>query len=260
MASATAAASVPNVVASSPAATSIDGRSADSTISLARPTAASASARLCETTTMPITTRRLRRTPATSWCSSLRGLGVPRFAHPGSWPVPCGLPSGIVSSRPFAAAAAAASRAATRDRREAARVVRLQRPGPRRRPWSCRRPRPCPGRRCPRTRRASAAPSSAADASSTPCSALPNRRKNVPYSGPLAPPTVLTRVIPTFLNSASADSNCVASIAATTASCPGPCCCRGRRRRWRSRARSGSGRCRGRTSRMPAATQRKRRP
>ncbi len=42
----------------------------------------------------------------------------------------------------------------------------------------------------------------------------------MPYRGPLAPPTVLTRVIPTFLNSASAASNCVASMAATTAFMP----------------------------------------
>ena len=46
------------------------------------------------------------------------------------------------------------------------------------------------------------------------------RRKNVPYSGPLAPPTVLTRVIPTFFSSASGASNSPSSIAATTAFIP----------------------------------------
>src|SRR3954464_4405282 len=56
--------------------------------------------------------------------------------------------------------------------------------------------------------------------SSTPCRAAPSRRKNVPYNGPLAPPTVLTRVIPTFLNSASAVSSPPPSIAATTAFMP----------------------------------------
>ncbi len=62
IASATAVALVPNVVASSPAATATTGRSArPATISIASPTAASASARLCDTTTIPITGAPIRR-------------------------------------------------------------------------------------------------------------------------------------------------------------------------------------------------------
>lgn len=55
MASATATASVPKVVSSSPAATAMAGRPSSGTISDASPTAACAKAWLCDTTTIPIT-------------------------------------------------------------------------------------------------------------------------------------------------------------------------------------------------------------
>ena len=46
------------------------------------------------------------------------------------------------------------------------------------------------------------------------------RRKNVPYSGPLAPPTVLTSVIPADLSSAAGAASGAASSLPTTAFIP----------------------------------------
>ena len=56
-----------------------------------------------------------------------------------------------------------------------------------------------------------------AGVSSAPASAVPKRRKNVPYSGPLAPPTLLTSVIPAFFISSSTDPKLVSSSTATIA-------------------------------------------
>ena len=65
---------------------------------------------------------------------------------------------------------------------------------------------------------ASRAPASAwASSTSRPATAPPARRKKVPYRGPEAPPTVDTRVVPTFLSRASALAKlpaCTASAAA----------------------------------------------
>ena len=49
----------------------------------------------------------------------------------------------------------------------------------------------------------SAVPSAAPSSSLASPALMPKRRKNVPYSGPLAPPTGLTKVIPTPLNSSA---------------------------------------------------------
>ena len=49
---------------------------------------------------------------------------------------------------------------------------------------------------------------------------MPNRRKNVPYSGPLAPPTLVTSVMPTDLNSSAMFAAFSASSFAPTAAIP----------------------------------------
>ena len=74
-----ATASVPNVVSSSPAATAIR-TSSPCTISAARPTAARASARLCETTTIPVIARPQPHGPHGRRDDQQRGRG-----RPGSW-------------------------------------------------------------------------------------------------------------------------------------------------------------------------------
>src|ERR1700674_3095544 len=46
------------------------------------------------------------------------------------------------------------------------------------------------------------------------------RRKNVPYSAPLDPPTLLTRVMPTCLSNAAGASAALVSMTSTTAEKP----------------------------------------
>ena len=86
-------------------------------------------------------------------------------------------------------------------RRRGPRPARRRR-APARRTSSCRRARPCRGRRRPRARPAARRRGRSPRRSRRRPSELPIRRKSVPNSGPLAPPTVETSVIPTLENSA----------------------------------------------------------
>ena len=142
--------------------------------------------------------RRARRRPA-GRPTSPPGPGGRRCARPGSWPGPCG-PASVVASRPASAAAdgrvqrvgraappASAASSASHGRGEGVehRLVAglglaagddAVEPGPQRL-----------GERL------------GVEASSTSPAAVAIRRKNVPYSGPLAPPTVLHQRHPDLL-------------------------------------------------------------
>ena len=202
-----ATASVPNPPSSSPAATS-SASSPPCSISPARATAASASARLWETTTrptvidVPAPRAAAARRPAVR-PTSPPGPGAPHCARRGSWPGPSAPPAG--RWRP--------ARRRPRPRRTA---------GP-------------PPSGSPPASAASSASTAGASASYivlSPGSALPAgddavdaraqrrrergglerdraagavamRRNNVPYSGPLAPPTVRHHRMPACLSSAA---------------------------------------------------------
>ena len=254
MASLMLTASVPNVVSSRPAATSIfTGRPCS--ISAASATAARARARLWETTTRPtpcpaagVSASPAGRQPwvllfmSTALCAryevddeserrlggrlqqqrhgvSRRGPDARRCVRRGSWPGPCApasggrVPAGRAASRatfrPAArgdCSARAPSSASTAGRQRVVHrlVARLglaaghdaTEPGPQRGGEVC------------------------GEAVPTSPSELPIRRKNVPNSGPLAPPTVETNVIPTLVNSAPAVAGGVSSNAATAAFMP----------------------------------------
>ena len=84
------------------------------------------------------------------------GAGVlvtSRCARRGSWPVPCGPPERQSASRPRGGCLGCGLQRSRRGRRPRPDrgVVRVQRPATRRRTWSCRRARPCPGRWTPST-------------------------------------------------------------------------------------------------------------
>ena len=81
-------------------------------------------------------------------------------------------------------------RAPRRGRRpRRARPAGPRRPGGGRRAWSCRRARPCRGPARPRPPASKQSAHASGDSSARAPAAVPNCRKKVPYSGPLAPPT-----------------------------------------------------------------------
>ena len=142
----------------------------------------------------------------------------------GSWPGPCA-PASASSRR-----GPPRRRRAARQRRPRVRAVRergVQRvapPGPARRTSSCRRPRPCRARRRRRARPAAPPRSPRRRRRRRRRARRAIRRKNVPKSGPLAPPTVLTSVMPDLLEQRAG----VGGLAPRRArprrpSCRGPC-------------------------------------
>ncbi len=95
-----------------------------------------------------------------------------------------------------------------------------RRPARARRTWSCPRARPCRGRPHRRARPAARSRRRSAETVSASPIEAPIRMNRVPNNGPLAPPTVETRVIPTLVRSAPAVGWGSASIALTAAFMP----------------------------------------